>query len=154
MDHNTANSVVWGNTYTAYDSSGAKTHINGLNWDSSLNRRIITTNEIDAITGRNHNNSWYYLDNGGTSSSVSGIGTSKYAWLYDYTYTCNSHGCNIAISSNDCTAYWTSDTGYFNGYWGVWYVYAQGYLHNGYYASMNGATGVRPVIEVDKSIIN
>ena len=87
---------------------------------------------------------------------------SKYAWLYDYTYECTDWGCNIEdnneypIEGDDdliaVDGYWTSDPAidrkYYVAYRVGWGGSAKSYGISGY----NGV-GLRPVIELKKSVI-
>ena len=99
--------------------------------------------------------SYFYLDGAaGTDTTwhtqiATSQGTSKYAWLYDYTNTCTSYGCNVEDLSN--YGYWTStpvagDTSY------AWFVGRIGNL-DGNDVGYTSFSGVRPVITVSKNII-
>ena len=155
LDHNAVEGVVWSkNSPTpSYESSDAYTVINNLNWESSLNRRLISTSEINAITGKTgfdvgNTASWYYPDYLNTSGYPKGQGTSKYAWLYDYTYKCAEDGCNVS-SNNKAYGYWTSDI-FTGNTTEVWFIYMDG-GRIGKVTSKYEYCGVRPVIEVSKS---
>lgn len=142
-----------GSNARTYELSGPGTFISGLNWDSNLNRRLISVTEIDTITGGNNNTTGcYYFDTLISiykGSALSGQGISKYAWLYDYTKDCILYGCSIEFSVDGSEGYWTSDHGSRDVY-AVEKMGRLGYPSAGSY--QNG--GVRPVIEVDKNIIN
>lgn len=163
LDHNTENGVVWNNSLvnTTYASSGAYISIQNLvnnnNWDSSLNTTIITVAEIISITDKS---SFNYTDRGsyyfftdpdkGHTPVATGKGTSKYAWLYDYTNDCASYGCNVSTSGTGDYGYWTQDP--VGTDTSVWLVDRNDSL---YPIDVNhGSRGVRPVITVSKSIIN
>ncbi len=68
------------------------------NWDSSLNARLITANEVAKITGNTtfdaskEGQSWFYLDSNNQTQTAKTQGASKYAWLFDYTSGCTSYG--------------------------------------------------------------
>lgn len=74
LDHNTFNDLVWNESdrNVAYESSGAYSSnqilISEYNWDSSLGPTVLTTAEVNAITGRenfdptNFGDKTYYFD--------------------------------------------------------------------------------------------
>ena len=151
LDHSILVNISWNidENDVTYELSGAKQAIDGLNWDSSINRRIISASEIDTITGGNHNNGWYYFDSGNTNSATTGTGTSKYAWLYNHQAKCSSYGCEWGDDTGT-SAYFTSDVSSDSK---VWCISREGRLAL-CGASYSNFRSVRPVIEVDKSIIN
>ena len=147
-------------------------------WDAAGSVRLISADEIAHIVGADSNDtikwssslpygttvgtqsSWFYLDGGRNSAPTTysdyngwqkqyaySTRKSNYAWLYDYTGSCTTYGCQSADSST--YSYWTS-----SAVWGstdtVWYVRNYGGL-NSYYANNN--SGIRPVLEIPKSII-
>ena len=88
-------------------------------------------------------------------------GENPYGWLFDNTYNCTNWGCNVG-TSNDPYGYWTND------YAGI---YTGKYSENGTIESYpvawssaedgsishrpinySGVFGIRPVIEIDKSL--
>ena len=149
LDHNT--------TATVSSWSASKTQIttDTKNWDSSLNARLITANEVAKITENTNwtsttatTSDWFYLDSNNQTQTEKTQGASKYAWLFDYTNNCTSYGCNIADSST--YGYWTSNAvaGSSSHAWNVSRI---GSLRND---SVNAtAGGIRPVITVSKDII-
>lgn len=124
---------------------------------SSYKARLITAAEVATITGNGSFNeitnlytSWFYLDSNNQTQTVTAIGNSNYAWLFDYTSNCTSYGCNIEDASN--SGYWTSTAVpvYTRN---VWCVKNTGRLSSEHAESSIGS-GVRPVITINKSIIN
>ena len=106
--------------------------------------------------------SWFYLDgkknsdktsynstNGWQKQYATTTGASNYAWLFDYTYSCTSYGCNIADDSN--YGYWTSTavSGISSSAWSVNRSGSLGYDIVRY----DDLDGVRPVITISKSIL-
>ena len=180
LDHNTTATVVWNSTRsnTSMGEVAKALTKDTETWDSSLNARLITADEIAEITGANLDTTikwsssktygesdietqsgWFYFD--GTGTTYSGTdgwrkivattqGASKYAWLYDNTNGCTSYGCNIDDSSN--YGYWTSTPVVGDSYI-VWSVYRGGNLSRSSVGNV-GFYGVRPVITISKSIIS
>ena len=160
LDHNTTASVKYNSTG---NNSEMKEVANALktdtsNWKSDLNPRLITANEVAKITGNtnfdaNKENQDRFCFNTNQSDTTTWCsndqGTSKYAWLFDYTYDCTSYGCNKADSST--YGYWTS-TPKKDDSASAWRVYWQGLLDHGYVDS--AASGIRPVITISKSNIS
>jgi prepilin-type N-terminal cleavage/methylation domain-containing protein len=168
LDHNTTALV-------AYNSSGSNSSMNEVataltndtsSWDSSLNARLITADEIATITGNttfsgstSTRSSWFYFETKTTTSPNPFAGT--YAWLYDYTYDCSAYECNI--EDNNQYVYSGTNTNYIYGYWtstpvagitlSAWHVSYEGDLHN-YGVSLAHSVGVRPVVSISKSIIS
>ena len=157
LDHNTTATIAWNtnNKNVSYEESNVKTEVDKLvsvsNWKDTP--RLISTEEITKITGNanfdsSNENSWYFFDSNNQTQTMTSKGTSKYAWLFDYTKGCTSSGCNVEDSSN--YGYWTSTTigaaSYGNS---VWYVLGQGRLLNN--SANNTGGGIRPVITIPKS---
>ncbi len=120
--------------------------------------------------------SWFWFDGTGTTyeewqnwdddcEPISNLeNKSRYAWLYDYTYGCEDVGCNIGddnyypypTKDNTWTSsidgYWTSSTlpGTTDYAWGV-HLDGSIYTIN---SSFSSFYGVRPVIELPKSVID
>ena len=160
LDHNTTAAV-------AYNSTGSNSEMKEVKealttdtgkWNSSLNARLITADEVAKITGNTSFNSlnatnsdWFCLDTNQSDTNnycSKSQGTSKYAWLFDYTNECTNNGCNIADPSN--SGYWTS-TPVFNLNSHIWSMSRHGHLYNDN-ASYTGR-GIRPVITISKDII-
>ena len=161
LDHNTANGVVWNssNSNVAYESSGVYTSVQSLvtnGWPSST--RLITVDEVNAITGKTgfdstSTSSWYYLDSLNQTQTATSQGASNYAWLFDYTNSCTSSGCNVATSGTGDYGYWTQDTiGIAGSGSYVWRVNRRGILDGN--SAKDSDRGVRPVISVSKSQIS
>ena len=156
LDHNTTYKVAW-------NSSGKNTEgpvtvneklasdVSSWSNEAKNTARLITADEVWSITSStNGATNWssststssFYFE----GSKLSGAGTSKYAWLFDYTRNCTSYGCNKA--ANNTYGYWTSSpsAGY-SSY--AWRVDQSGNLDSGNV----GVTinGVRPVITISKS---
>ena len=156
LDHNTTARVAYNSTKVNTEPKEVTTALtkDTQSWNSSLNARLITANEVAKITGNTNfdasktGKKWFYFDSNNQTPTVTTQGASKYAWLFDYTNDCTNYGCNIADSSN--YGYWTSTPVVDSGSY-VWFVSRDGYLNN------DGATstgrGVRPVITISKSII-
>ena len=177
LDHNTSNNPApWiskedyikaGGTEEEYNQKDSNNNIMGNNskgpitvtnklkddtkdWKQEVSPRLITANEVAAITGKTDFNSktttspFWFKGNGDKIAA----GTGAYAWLYSYLNTCEEYGCN----KQDQSASWgyaTSDkhvsiTGR------AWLVLRSGYLNSG--LVFNPAYfAVRPVITLSKS---
>ena len=194
LDHNTSGNVAWnssGNNSDGMNEVATRLSEDTTGWTGSP--RLIKADEVAHIVGADSNDtikwkqsntygtddttnkaSWFNLDGSGTTYSSSDgwqkqvattPGSSKYAWLYDYTYQCTGgsteYGCNIADDNK--YPYGTKDstnTNYINGYWtqdavvgdssGAWRVLRIGYLGS---RDVGNADyyGVRPVITLSKS---
>ena len=149
LDHNTTAKV------TSWNASKTQIATDITSWNSSLKARLITAEEVAKITGNTNwtsTSEWYCLDTNqqdSTNYCSKTQGTSKYAWLFDYTNNCISYGCNIEDSSN--YGYWTG-TSVFNSDSRVWYIVRNGYM-NYLDAKHDDNRGIRPVITISKDII-
>ena len=169
LDHNTTATVAWvskadynddtnwgsiGNNNKGPITANKQLTTDTTGWTSGLNPRLITANEIAAITGNTtfdgSSSTWFFLDSNNQTQTATTQGASSYAWLFDYTKNCTSYGCNTADSST--YGYWTSSPASdFSEC--AWYVTCYGGLrdnpvdHTPYH-------GVRPVISVPKSQIS
>ncbi len=157
LDHNTTAKIdLW---------SGIKSQITSdtSTWKDSLNARLITADEVAKITGNTSfdastmGQSMFYFDSNNQTQTAKGQGTSKYAWLFDYTSGCTNYGCNIADSGNN--GYWTSSIRATTSYsigdgnpFSVWTVDNRGFLGALYFNVAR--IGIRPVITVSKSVIS
>jgi prepilin-type N-terminal cleavage/methylation domain-containing protein len=175
LDHNTTALVTWNsnNKNTSMKEVAVQLAEDTSTWDSSLNARLITADEIATITGNTSideetltSSSWFYLDGAIGSDSTwqtriaNSTNKSNYAWLYDYTDGCTSYGCNI--EDNNKYVYSETITSYVDGYWtstpvagtfgGAWRVSFFGALFTGNVSF--DYLGVRPVITISKSIIS
>ena len=158
LDHNTTAKVAWASTGTnANGPIEVKTQLESdtSSWNKSINARLIEASEIAKITG---NTTWtvgvggsYYYFHDNTQTTYEGAaGTNKYAWLFDNTRECTTYGCNVADSSN--YGYWTN-TRYSGNSYSAWRVSCSGDLSVGDVVYVVYG-GVRPVIEVSRSIIS
>ena len=149
LDHNTTAGVA------SWDESKTQITTDTKDWNSSLNARLITANEVAKITGNTNfdaskiGQKWFYFDSNDQTRTATTQGASKYSWLYDYTYKCTSYGCNIADSSN--YGYWTSCV-YADNSSKAWRVNWDGNLI--YISVGNTGDGIRPVVTISKNIIS
>ena len=158
---------IYNNQVTvAYNSTGTNTEMKEVTtaltadtstWNSSLKAKLITADEVAKITGNTSFNgatstsdSWFYLDSSNQTQTAKTQGTSKYAWLFDYTNECTNGGCNIEDPST--LGYWTSTPVLGNNNY-VWLIDRFGTLH-GTNVSYSDRLGVRPVITISKDIIS
>ena len=158
LDHNTTAKVVYNLKFVNTESTEAKISLtkDTSTWNSSLNARLITADEIAKITGNTNFNSststfkeWFYLDSNDQHDASQSWGTSKYSWLFNYTYLCTDHGCNVSDSSN--YGYWTSTPVAGSGSH-IWAVRNTDALANAF-VDNEPIYGIRPVITVSKDII-
>ena len=159
LDHNTTALIIWNddNKNVSYEESNLYEVVQDLKTTSGwiVEPRLITAEEITTITGKTdfdstNISSRYYFDSNNQTQTATTQGSSKYAWLFDYTNGCTSDGCNIADTST--FGYWTSTTfGTAGSNTDVWHANGDGHLYSGY-ASRNDI-GIRPVITISKSII-
>lgn len=169
LDHNTTALTIWNKSN---DTSSMQDIINQLNsdtqtWDSGINARLISANEIAQITNyasfdENTNDAgyWFYFDTNSQNKTANINNKSKYAYLFDNTNSCLENGCNIEDNNyylydnqnkNTILGYWTSSIVY-NANGRVWHVSKYGSLNNDY-SNNNYDYGIRPVITVKKYII-
>lgn len=177
LDHNTSGNVAWNSSGNNEDGMNeVKTRLEEDTSTWKVSARLITADEVAEITGAkealnwnsNHSPSsaWFYLDGKFGSDAnwqtkvVTASSKSHYVWLYNYTYQCVEHGCEV--EDNNAYPYGeASDGGYLYGYWTsdsiaeskieAWRVFHQGSLRLNA-VNNGGYCGVRPVIEVSKSI--
>ena len=157
LDHNTTARIKWNDDdkNVSYEESNLYAVVQDLKITSGwiVEPRIISAEEVNTITGKTDwtsTSTYYYFDSKDQTQTATTQGSSKYAWLFDYTLECTSHGCNIADTST--YGYWTSttkDIADSNNI--VWGVYSYGYLGN--IDASNSNRGIRPVITISKSII-
>jgi type IV pilus assembly protein PilA len=177
LDHNTSNGTPWiskadfikaGGTEEEYDQKDSDNEIMGNNskgpitvtnklkddtkdWKQEISPRLITANEVAAITGKNDFDSKTFTGYGywfkGNGNKIS-AGTGAYAWLYSYLKNCEEYGCN----KQDQSASWgyaTSDK-HASMTYRAWYVYSNGRLDD--YTNVSSYDfAVRPVITLSKS---
>jgi hypothetical protein len=188
LDHNTTALVAWvskddyisaGGTETDYgtygnNNKGPITVQNQLTndtslWNSSLNARLITTDEIATITGNTTFNSetltwsngWFWFETNGQTDDYAPLSSysKAYAWLTDYTSGCSNYECNI--EDNNSYVYDETNTSNTYGYWtsipvtgdsgSAWRVDGRGVLSADIVSDARGV-GLRPVITVSKNI--
>ncbi len=136
-----------------------------LKWDSS--KLFVRGNITDT-----ENVSSFYLDGTGTNYSdtegwqkqvAKTLGSSNYAWVYDYTYQCGSYGCSV---TDDNVYSKGGRKAYISGYWtssivlatgsdantSAWIVNKYGLLSFSTVGSYGA--GIRPVITVSKNIFD
>ncbi len=177
LDHNTIARIKWNNEaiIVAYENSNLKPEVDNLVTTSGwkVTPRLITVEEVNTITGKTgfdstNENSWYYFDTlTQTKAIFSDSVRSSYDWLYNNTYKCktNNFGCTIEDNNSymdydkdgadSLDGYWTSTPIDPIGGWGfIWYVSPNG--ATGYYGGQPdyGILGIRPVIEVSKSLFD
>ena len=156
LDHNTTANVAWNSAGNNSEMKEVKIKLEEDTKDWKNTARLITANEVAKITGNTDwdaskgNQTWFCFDTNqqdDTNDCAKAQGTSKYAWLFDYTKECTNYGCNTPNLSS--WGYWTS-TQYVNSIH-VWFVSRNGRL------DVNSASstghGVRPVITISKSDI-
>ncbi len=119
---------------------------------------MITADEIWGITrSTNGKATWtsptttdtFYFE----KNQLSGTGTSKYAWLFDYTWTCTNYGCNKPLGPSETDGYWTSSYVEDGSFSKAWFVLNLGKLELGYTDFYPGySIGIRPVITISKEL--
>ena len=160
LDHNTTAILTWYSSAknVAYESSKIKPEVDKLVSESGWvnTPRLITAEEVAQITGKTrwtNSSGWFCLDTSqsdNTNYCAKSQGTSKYAWLFDYTNGCTSYGCNVADSTSNLYGYWTSTPiGTAGSGSSVWYVRRHGSLSSN--PASHADCGVRPVITIPKS---
>ena len=157
LDHNTTANVAYNSTGNNSEMKEVKTKLEEDTKDWKNTARLITANEVAKITGNTgfdatqSGQSWFCFDTNkldNTNYCSKAQGTSKYAWLFDYTNGCTNSGCNTLDSST--WGYWTS-TSYKDNLTYVWRVNGSGLLSGDIVT--NAGFGVRPVITIAKSNI-
>ena len=162
LDHNTTALVAYNSDNTNSEMKEVKVTLESdtESWNKSINPRLITADEVAKITGNTSFNGvtsdgdkWFCLDTNTPDTETycsKAQGTSQYAWLFDYTNNATSHGANIKDAST--YGYWTS-TPVTGSSTSIWSGNSDGNLalRSAYNADVYG---VRPVITVEKVIIN
>ena len=169
LDHNTTPLVAWNSLGTNTEMKEVKEALENdtSNWKDKKTVRLITADEVAKITGNATFNSkisttseYFYFET--NTSTIPNSYSNIYSWLYEYTHSCASYGCNIADENkyeystegliNYIYGSWTSTPVAGSTYY-TWIVDRCGRLddHNvgdwQYY-------GVRPVITISKSLIS
>lgn len=157
LDHNTTLKVAWSSVENNAD--GPKEVIAALNsdissWNADVKKtaRLITAKEIANITNNSiwtANGDAYYLHNNSASAYEGEMGTNEYSWLFNNTASCMAYGCDTTDSNTN--GYWTS-TRKTNTLVSAWSIFSDGGLHFCNVTSAN-YSGVRPVIEIPKSLL-
>ena len=174
LDHNTAEYIekwdpnttgtTWQNSAVEYENSAPYVSVQSLGWNNSLNVSILSTDELNKITGKTGYDArvgstseqahlvWeYYLDSLSSSmSSVASQGASAYAWLFDYTNGCTSYGCNVESTNTRNLGYWLQTSPIYPGM--AYTIFRKGNIHED--SVIANYIGVRPVIEVPKVLSN
>lgn len=148
LDHNTSPSV-WGDKLSALANDVST-------WDSQIKStaRLINIEEVAQITKKDDfeisKDKWFYFDSNTQNQVVTGEGTSKFAYLFDYLYDCKPYGCNEdAVNSGINIGYWALSTTAPNLLCEV----AQKGMISCVNLQGNYVRGVRPIINVSKSLI-
>ena len=159
LDHNTTAKVAWNSDGENNEMKEIKTKLGKdvATWLPQLNARLITADEIASITKNQQFDSaiaetsdeFFFDTNTDDYDPDRGPGTSKYAWLFDRTYDCTEYGCDEADDLN--YGYWTS-TAIYDSSSNVWVVSYKGHISNSN-ASTDDKRGIRPVIEISKSLL-
>ena len=159
LDHNTTALVEYNSAGNSSEMKEVKIALENDTKDWKNIARLIEANEIAKITGNTgwdsnkENQPWFCFDTNQpdtTNWCSKAQGTSKYAWLFDYTNGCTSYGCNKADSST--RGYWTS-TPKKDGSTYAWLVYSMGSSLSSDSVT-NTDYGIRPVITISKSNIS
>ena len=162
LDHNTTATVAWNSNESDASMGEVSTQLSTDTQGWSGSPRLITANEVATITG---NAGWdsitatssqtFYFGSNNTTNYSNQTEEQKarhrsFAWLFDYTNGCTSYGCNTEDSST--YAYWTSSP-VSDDSSRTWLVDYRGRLNTNF-ANNASFFGVRPVIELEKSIFN
>ena len=179
LDHNTTVSVAFssdGNNANGSVSANKQLVTDTTSWNEKVKTtaRLISAQEVANITG---NNNWnasstdYYLHNNSNVEYKGAAGTNNFGWLFDNLdqlllsddiyYSCTDYGCNSNVNKTSSgtfpSAYWTQTayTGDRYSYAYAWTIYCKGALSifssdN----SVNKYVGIRPVITVNKNLLN
>ena len=163
LDHNTTETVAWNSdrNVTIPSTVNAQLQADVVGWRQTLNgistiisARLITAQEVNQIAPAatdfnwsiSNSHSYYYLHNGNQTEYNGSAGSNTYAWLFDNTYNCTTHGCNVADKEN--YGYWTSS---FSSSHLAWFVHHTGSLNIDALDYGRGY-GVRPVITISKDV--
>ena len=167
LDHNSSHGLAYRVEETGTDRKSVFDVLASDTKDWVGNPRLISVDEVAEITGTASKgwssanatfSDWFCLDTGEKLESNVGCsreqGTSNYAWLTDYTYSCKSYGCNNDDSYD--SAYWTSTLvkPSTNSYDTAWVVSGAGRIDGDYYVDNYSSAGLRPVIEIDKNLLS
>ena len=140
----------WTGVPTRSDSYVDGAHSYTINY-TGYKARLITADEVWNITkDTNGKSNWssatndkgFYFE----GSQKSGQGTSAYPWLFDYTSSCTTYGCN---TTSRTSGYWTASS-VASGTDNAWGGYYLGNLGMGS-VGVGTLFGVRPVITISSS---
>ena len=177
MDRNTTAKIEWANEEDYADAGGDEDEyddnqntqgpvtvtkqltLDTENWIGSP--RLITANEVAAIVGvdgwTNDGSKYFYFGSKTSNGYNKQDGDEKtrqqsYHWLFDYTSSCTTYGCQDGKEDSSTDGYWTNDT-VTDDTVVSWCVYNHGGLGN--LSAGNGIRfGVRPVIEISTALID
>ena len=158
LDHNTTAQSAYNLTDSNTEAVDANKALQEdiISWVDNIKEtaRLIEFDEVMKIINQEvSSKSSYYFD----GESKTGKGTSKYAWLYDYTTYCENYGCNYKESNSfngyNVSGYWTQ-TPVANTTSYAWFVNDYGWIGYGSSAKNYSSYGIRPVITISKSIVN
>lgn len=164
LDHNTTATVAYNTLGDANTKVELQTALNNntSTWTSGLNPRIINDMELAKITKfdtfKSESFKSYYFDTlvmtESTSCKSGNVSGCKYGWLYDRTdTTCTTYGClNNANTPASMLGYWVdsvaNNTGTFSRV-------VTGGAFTAFWPIADGtAYGLRPVITINKSVLN
>ena len=157
LDHNTTAFVKWSNDENSSEPTVLLEQLakDAENWheDVKKNARVISAYEINEIAPTlykwkaNDLETGYYTHTGTLTPYIGDLGTNKYGWLFDNVKKCSTYGC---YNEEDVTwGYWTSTPSERIFAWSICFG---GSLYGKTPKTSFGSDGLRPVIEVDKSI--
>ena len=168
LDHNTTATVAWdssGNNSNGPRTLNAQLEIDTALWTTPA--RIISATEVAEVTGHPTFNvatttAWFYFQTNNQTVSptcqsnitTGNVTNCTFNWLYDRTASnCVLRGCaNNPTGTHSGTGYWTSSPHATNANF-AWRVAHHGSLDTRDNVDSDGIYGVRPVIEVDKSLL-
>ena len=159
LDHNITNYVAYNaNGGSTPDTVNAKLQEDITNWNEEVKStaRLISATEVNEIAPTKENwnisnrDTFYFLHTGKNyiegGEYTGSAGSNTYAWLFDNTAGCAGYGCYTSASGT--YGYWTSSFSSSNY---AWYIDRNGILTSDVVTRVD-YYGVRPVIEVSKSI--
>ena len=169
LDHNTSSNIRWvseddftSEEYEYGNKEGAITALKKLEEDTKdwqVKARFITVEEIKQIINLEEidlgSTNSYFFDSKQAKPLKScykgDITDCSYAWLYDHTsINCKEYGC-LNNATNNIYGYWTN-TANTNEENKAWRVYFDGRITSTKIDDIS--SGIRPVIKIQKSILN
>ena len=152
MDRNITgdvSNITWNDAMKYINTNNLRT-----TWSNVLDVDLPMAQDIADAIGYNVIVTDQYMDvricvNDLTTGNCTQTTTGKNAWLYNYTNSCASYGCNpeTSLSSDANSGYWTRDL-YYSKTWAYCVNNTGAFFNN---VSSYPANGVRPVITVLKS---